>query len=1196
MSYEAVSSIAVQYTLGPSSSSSSSSSSSYAASPPTAAAITLGSTATAPPPSPLALPLAPPLVLGPLDGTYLDPNATTHGATASAGIASYVSSSAGWQSLQLDVAGGEVVVEVAGCRGALLEQIVFRTSFGRNWSTAVGPGLGCSLPYRYLAPPGGYLVALQVYAGNYVEEVGLVWGTPLPTMEVPGGNGTPVPQHAGQDSTASGGDATVRRTTSRSVVLGVSVTVPVVLAVLAGAAAVFVVWQRRRGADGGVGGGGKGEVKGVSLIPLASTAGAAPAPDGAMGWKAGGGGGGGGGDEEGSGVDDSGGNGARSDLSSVVVEGASSDGRCTGPSPPAEEAGKESVPAAAAAPTAGAAPSSVNGECTAVPCEALGSPVPMGNNNNNSSSNNANCCDSSASGVASTAAAAAAQHHHQQQQQHHHQQQQQILRAATAAATIQQQPPGQQQQPPAEACGGSLGSPYVHQLTAVHVGGTAAAPRPLRPVLYGSMGSTAADPVAAAAALLVPLAGGAAAAAGAAGGCDVGGAEGADAWAQSLHAALFHRVLYQWQPPVLSGLPPTATTPGLTSLTSASSSSSPAPPPAGSSSASASTASAAAATAAAAAASRLAASGTAPGSAVSLPKRPAAAAAATTASVSSSAASNSQTPSSVSALPASSAAAATAAAAEGSGSGALFAAAVPPTAPATAAVTAAAAAAGHTIRAVSGCDALITLPPPPPPSMQPSPKSSTHSASDALAALQAGGRAAAAAAAAGTRRSEVVGSSSSSATAPPGTASSRTTTGGGAAPAQAVQVSWTWAAAVMAGTGAGAATAAGAAAAGIAAGAATVAAAAGEATAATATDVVTTSHHHQHQQQQQHHHAAVLPLAAYPGLHLGDVAAAAAAPHPYLPPQAGAGCCCPADLDNACNDSGGGSNGPTTELLLGRDVVVDAEDPGSYLGHGTSGVVRRGLLRQSDGSWLPVAVKLLNQPNDQAVDTYRKHLRTLLQEMTILGSLRHPNVVRLLGGSVSLLSGASFLVEELCGRTLSHAIYDESTPYSLQLVLKWCIDVARGLSYLHPNIMHRDLKPSNVLLDSYGTAKISDFGLARFKLHTTLVTRDAEVGTTCYMSPECFVSNDFKVTAACDVYSLGVMMNEMVTRCRPWSGVRTAVVGFKVAVVGDRPRLPPPDCPLCPPGLRQLIQDCWAQQPEERPSSAEVLSRLEELL
>ncbi len=166
---------------------------------------------------------------------------------------------------------------------------------------------------------------------------------------------------------------------------------------------------------------------------------------------------------------------------------------------------------------------------------------------------------------------------------------------------------------------------------------------------------------------------------------------------------------------------------------------------------------------------------------------------------------------------------------------------------------------------------------------------------------------------------------------------------------------------------------------------------------------------------------------------------------------------------------------------------------------GTSGVVRRGVLRRPDGGWQPVAVKLLNPPpEDQARDAYWRHVKTLVQvrcdaqratrtgyatalrlhslgskcshdgvvctwfpfgpcrrspswdttscsccaagtppllnnmslpclstrpvqEITILGSLNHPNIVRLLGGS--LQPGASFLVEELCGMTLGHAIY-----------------------------------------------------------------------------------------------------------------------------------------------------------------------------
>ena len=146
-------------------------------------------------------------------------------------------------------------------------------------------------------------------------------------------------------------------------------------------------------------------------------------------------------------------------------------------------------------------------------------------------------------------------------------------------------------------------------------------------------------------------------------------------------------------------------------------------------------------------------------------------------------------------------------------------------------------------------------------------------------------------------------------------------------------------------------------------------------------------------------------------------------------------------------------------------------------------MVRRGTLRQPGGGWMPVAVKLLNSTTgEQASESYNRHLRTLVQvrkcagtfqlspppfpfvqrcacpsppssskpclecpsrisachltwtatpplppppqpqEVTILGSIRHSNVVQLLGGS--LRPGASFLVEELCGKTLSHAIYD----------------------------------------------------------------------------------------------------------------------------------------------------------------------------
>ncbi len=114
--------------------------------------------------------LGSPVVLGSLDGTYLSRNNTWDATappaeeTGIAGIGRYLSENAGWRSLQLDLAGGEVITGVAGCRGGLLEQLVVYTSRGRVWAPETGAGFSCSVPWSLTAPPGGYLVAMQVGA------------------------------------------------------------------------------------------------------------------------------------------------------------------------------------------------------------------------------------------------------------------------------------------------------------------------------------------------------------------------------------------------------------------------------------------------------------------------------------------------------------------------------------------------------------------------------------------------------------------------------------------------------------------------------------------------------------------------------------------------------------------------------------------------------------------------------------------------------------------------------------------------------------------------------------------------------------------------------------------------------------------------------------------------------------------------
>lgn len=121
---------------------------------------------------------AAPAVLGPRAGTYADAANGTWAPAPGAAMGAYVSARQGWAWFALNAAAGEVVVELSGCQGTLLEHVVARTSTGRMLAPALGASVLCSSPWRAAAPPGGYLLGLEARAGSYVEDLVLVWGSP----------------------------------------------------------------------------------------------------------------------------------------------------------------------------------------------------------------------------------------------------------------------------------------------------------------------------------------------------------------------------------------------------------------------------------------------------------------------------------------------------------------------------------------------------------------------------------------------------------------------------------------------------------------------------------------------------------------------------------------------------------------------------------------------------------------------------------------------------------------------------------------------------------------------------------------------------------------------------------------------------------------------------------------------------------
>ncbi|KXZ48843.1 hypothetical protein GPECTOR_25g428 [Gonium pectorale] len=265
-----------------------------------------------------------------------------------------------------------------------------------------------------------------------------------------------------------------------------------------------------------------------------------------------------------------------------------------------------------------------------------------------------------------------------------------------------------------------------------------------------------------------------------------------------------------------------------------------------------------------------------------------------------------------------------------------------------------------------------------------------------------------------------------------------------------------------------------------------------------------------------------------------------------------------------------------------KDVSWNEDDE---LGKGTFGVVYRGLYRGE-----PVAIKTVMRGGSGKYEM--DGLRSLLQEARILAKVRHPNIVTCYGGCIT--DNSVFIIEELMHQTLGQLISeagDELMP--LPTVLRIGIDIASGLFQLHPTIVHRDLKPDNVLLSTDGRAKISDFGLARFKLQSFLAsTRNFAAGTIPYMAPETLREEIQQISEKADIYSLAIIIWAMLTgKQQPWQNYHYAAVLYKVSMRGERPALPE-DPARCPPRLASVITRMWAQDPVARPGAGEVLKLL----
>ena len=243
------------------------------------------------------------------------------------------------------------------------------------------------------------------------------------------------------------------------------------------------------------------------------------------------------------------------------------------------------------------------------------------------------------------------------------------------------------------------------------------------------------------------------------------------------------------------------------------------------------------------------------------------------------------------------------------------------------------------------------------------------------------------------------------------------------------------------------------------------------------------------------------------------------------------------------------------------------------------GAMAKVLLAHDAELGREVALKLL----DERLAEDPSFRARFAREARVAAGLSHPNVVTVF--DVGETDGRPFIVMELVtGRTLEERLRREGA-LSANHVLAIARQVCAGLEHAHANgLVHRDLKPGNLIEREDGTIKIADFGIARAVEGTELTEAGTIVGTAAYLAPE--QAEAGTVTPATDLFSLGVVLYELLTGRQPWK------VDSLAALAGRR-EAPPPELPAdTPPGLRAAIDRCLQADPENRPASAAEVARL----
>jgi eukaryotic-like serine/threonine-protein kinase len=228
-----------------------------------------------------------------------------------------------------------------------------------------------------------------------------------------------------------------------------------------------------------------------------------------------------------------------------------------------------------------------------------------------------------------------------------------------------------------------------------------------------------------------------------------------------------------------------------------------------------------------------------------------------------------------------------------------------------------------------------------------------------------------------------------------------------------------------------------------------------------------------------------------------------------------------------------------------------------------------------------VAIKILTPEAAADADAKARFLR----EAQMAGNIAHENIMSVYDFGED--EGRPFMVMEfLRGEDLRSAMKNGHTG-NISARLQLALQVARALDYIHQQkIIHRDIKPENIHINSGGTAKLVDFGIAKTQ-DLTLTQPGLTMGTPFYMAPEQVTARDVSYLA--DIYAFGILLFELLTGARPIAGDTIEQLFYKI--LNEPVDLAPLRQAGCPENIVVMIGKCVAKNAAERPQGMSIVQR-----